>query len=56
MAALQKNTQAEKDALAAFDANYAAELKNWEDGTFEEYDSGFALAATGAAFALASLF
>lgn len=56
MAALQKNTQAEKDALAAYDANYAAELKNWEDGTFVEYDSGFALAATGAAFALASLF
>lgn len=56
MAALQKNTQAEKDALAAYDANYAAELKKWEDGNFVEFDSGFALAATGAAFALASLF
>ena len=44
------------DAKAAYDAAYADELKKWENGTFVAYDSGYAVAATGAVLALASLF
>ena len=43
-------------AKAAYDAAYADELKKWENGLLVANDSGYAVAATGAVLALASLF